>query len=394
MKTQPTNSKEASNLTLSNITFPISSLDAVVKAQGHDTLGSVLPLVNTSHSPLFVFTKDNEFIGLVSPYQALYSHSYPYSTKVSSIAWMPPYLTNDSPLFDVATFMLEKRVYVLPIFNDNKQLKGVIHAEDIFNYLAKSKALLTRIISTIKPHQPITADTGVTVGEVLQIIKDKHVSRVILVDEDKKLAGIVTRKDLLNAYMMPTQKQRFGKNGIAPTNWAFDEEKEHRKDDPIINYTTENVFANSDQIAQEILVKNLLTSKHNSIVLINKFKKPVGYLSMRDILVGLASLRPQEKINLIFSKPSSNVSDKEIKQAEEILMRFGNKQNKRDPIDMIEVTVEEPKTSEGGSIIFNTTAIVTPVSGAKIIAETKNRFYVDGIRSAIEQIKKQIRRRE
>lgn len=370
----------------------ISSMDSIVKSDADDTLGSVLPLVQSSHSPLFIFTKGNEFLGIVSPYQALYTHRYPYTTKISSIVLMSPYITKETQLYDVASYMLESRVYTLPLFVDDKQVEGVIHAKDILQNLIKDQDLVTSINFTIIAHAPVTANGNSSVGDIFQIMRDESVSRVILTDDKGTLSGIVSRKDLHNAFMNPTKKQRFGKNGIQQTDRAFDKEKEYRRDDPIKNYATELVYSLPNETKQEEIIKQLVASEHNSVVLVDKHKKPVGFLSMHDILVGLASLRPEKTINLIMTKPTSNVSGDDVKNAEESLTKFGRKMSKRIAIGKIEVTFEEPKTPGGGSILFNTSLIITPVSGAKIISKTKSRSFIDSIKTAIAQIEKQQRR--
>ncbi|HZJ18383.1 MAG TPA: CBS domain-containing protein [Patescibacteria group bacterium] len=390
MNKQPNkNLEDESSKKRFKISSYISSTDTVIKSDVDDTLGSVMPLVQSSHSALFIFNKDNDFIGLVSPYQALYTHRYPYHTKVSSITSKPPYITKDTQLYDVASFMLESRVYVLPLFDEKKQIVGVIHTKNIFQSLIKDQDLLTFISSTIKAHAPVTASSNSSVGDIFQIMRDKNVSRVVLVDDKELLFGIVSRKDLHSAFMKPTQKQRFGKNGIHQTDRAFDEEKEYRRDDPIKSYATEFVYTLPYETEQDEMIKQVIASEHNSVVLVNKAGKAVGFLSMHDILAGLASLRPEETINLIMTKPTNNVSEHEVKEAEEILTRFGQKMNKRIAIDKIEVTFEEPKTPTGGSILFNTSLFISPVGGAKIISKTKSRSFIDGIHSAIAQIEKQ-----
>jgi len=375
-----------------DISSYISSIDDVTTSEADDTLGSVMPLLQSSHSPLFVFTKENEFLGLISPYVALYTHRYPYTTKVSSIATQPPYITKETQLYDVATFMLETRVYSLPLFDNNKQIVGVIDSKDIFQNLIKDKDLLTFLSSTIKAHTPITANDNSSVENIFQIMRDKNVSRVVLIDDNGVLSGIVSRKDLHNAFMKPTAKQRFGKNDTAQTDRAFDAEKESRGDDPIEKYATSNVHTLRSDTNQEEIIKQLIESEHNSIVLIEKYQKPVGFLSMRDILAGLELLEPKETINIIMTKPTHNVSKDDVKEAEEILSLFGKKMNKRIAIEKIEVTFEEPKTPDENSIIFNTTLIVSPVAGLKIVSKTKNSSFIDGIHAAIAQIEKQERR--
>ena len=370
----------------------ISSMESIIKSEADDTLGSVLPLVQSSHSPLFVFDKENKFIGIISPYQALYTHRYPYTTKVSSIASKPPFITKETQLYEVASFMLESRVYALPLFDENKQIIGVIHAKDIFQNLIKAQDLLTYISSTIKTRAPVTASSDSSVGDIFKIMRDKNVSRVVLIDHNGVLSGIVSRKDLHKVLMKPTQKQRFGKNSMLKTDRAFDKEKEYRRDDPIKKYATELVYTLPYKTEQKKMLKQLVSSEHNSVILIDKYRKPIGFLSTRDILAILASLRPVETIKLLMTKPTSNVSEGDIAKAKEQLTRFGQKMNNRIAIDRIEVSFEEPKTPSGGSILFITTLVISPVAGVKIISKTKNRSFLDSIHSAISQLEKQERR--
>lgn len=370
----------------------ISSMESIIKSEADDTLGSVLPLVQSSHSPLFVFDKENKFIGIISPYQALYTHRYPYTTKVSSIASKSPFITKETQLYEVASFMLESRVYALPLFDENKQIIGVIHAKDIFQNLIKAQDLLTYISSTIKTRAPVTASSDSSVGDIFKIMRDKNVSRVVLIDHNGVLSGIVSRKDLHKVLMKPTQKQRFGKNSMPKTDRAFDKEKEYRRDDPIKKYATELVYTLPYKTEQKKMLKQLVSSEHNSVILIDKYRKPIGFLSTRDILAILASLRPVETIKLLMTKPTSNVSEGDIAKAKEQLTRFGQKMNNRIAIDRIEVSFEEPKTPSGGSILFITTLVISPVAGVKIISKTKNRSFLDSIHSAISQLEKQERR--
>jgi len=386
------NEKDYSAKKRFEISSYISSVDTVTKCNADDTLGSVLPLVQSSHSPLFVFDKENKFIGIISPYQALYTHRYPYTTKVSSIASKPPFITKETQLYEVASFMLESRVYALPLFDKNKQIIGIIHAKDIFQNLIKVQSLLIFISTAIKARAPVTASSDSSVGDIFKIMRDKNVSRVVLINHNGVLSGIVSRKDLHKVFMKPSQKQRFGKNSNPKTDRAFDKEKEYRKDDPVKKYETVNVYTLPYKTVQKKMLKQLVTSEYNSVIFIDKYKKPVGILSMRDILTGLASLRPMNKVNLLMTNPTSNVSEVDIKKAKEQLIRFGQKMHSRIAIDKIEVTFEEPKTPSGGSILFITTLVISPLAGVKIVSKTKNRSFLNSIRSAVDQIEKQERR--
>ncbi|CAN5278012.1 hypothetical protein BH10PAT1_BH10PAT1_7140 [soil metagenome] len=370
----------------------ISSVDSVVKSGTEETLGSVLSLVASSHIPVFIFTKEDEFFGLISPYQALYSGKHQYTAHVSSLVVKPQYITLKTPLYDVASYMLESRIYVLPLFSEDRKLTGTIHIKQVIKGILKDKDLLKYIASTIKSHAPITAKSDSSVGDIYAKMQEKEVSRVILVNNNGNLDGIVSRNGLLKAFTKPTEKQRFGKNGSQPTNRAFDEEKKYRKNSPVKNYATDMVNSLPSGTSQEEIINKLLSTQHNSVVLTDKNNKPVGFLSMHDILVGLASLRPEPTVNLIISRPSTNVTEGDFTKAKELLSKFGQKMNKRIAIDKIEVHFEEPKFPTGGTSIYNTTIIITPIAGTKIISKTKNKNFLESIYSAIAQIEKEQRR--
>lgn len=93
----------------------VSSLKTVVRSKGEDTLGSVLSRVNSSHEAVFIFDKQDEFLGLISPYKTLYSSNLPYTTKVSSIVFQPPLITEDMPIYTVAKHMLATKIYIARI---------------------------------------------------------------------------------------------------------------------------------------------------------------------------------------------------------------------------------------------------------------------------------------
>jgi CBS domain-containing protein len=212
-----------------NLASYIDPLDTVARSDAGETLGTVLPLANSSHTPVLIFSKDNEFLGIISPYQSFYLHKYPYTTKVFSLIIKPPFITVQTPLWDIASFMLASRVYVLPIFSNEREIEGVIHIKKILDGILKDPELLTYLSSSVKPRRPVTAHINASVGDIFRLMSVNNVSRVVLVDDEGHLAGIVSRRDLLKAFMEPTPKQRFGKNGFQPTDWAFDEEKRYRK---------------------------------------------------------------------------------------------------------------------------------------------------------------------
>lgn len=370
----------------------VSPLESVARSNSQNSLGSVLSLVDSSHSAVFIFNKKDKFLGLVSPFKTLYLSNYPYTTKVSSILFKPPNITKETPIYEVAEHMLATKIYVLPVFNKDGNLEGVIHAKDILQEIVKNPSILRFVSNHIQPHTPITAPLTTSVREVFHTLKEKGVSRMILVDTEGDLAGIVSRSDLIHSLIKPTSKMRFPKEGTHVGFYSLAGEKKFRKEEPIKKYYTVMVDSLPENTPLKKVVSHLITSSFNSIVLVNRRIQPVGFLSTKDILQAIVQLRPEVEIPLIIKKPSDSVSDTELEHAVEYLERFGRKLKKRMEIEKIEVASEEPKSPKGHTRAFNTTLIVTPIAGKSFVAVTKRRNFMRGIQEATTLIEKQRRR--
>lgn len=369
----------------------LSSLDTIIKGDEEETLGSALSLVNSSHSPVFIFNNEKKFLGLLSPYKTIYSKSYPYTTKATTAMFSPPNIIKETPLYRVAEHMISTKVYTLPIFDNHEELLGVIRAKDILQGLMNDHGLMSSISKLIKPHDPITSLADSTVGDIYQKLKKERISRIILVDDEEKLLGIVSRGDLLKAFIKPTSKQRFAGGGTARGFYSAEGEKKSREEKPISKYYITLVNSLSEDSPKNKIVSALIESGHNSIVLVDKYNKPSGFLSIRDLLDAIAKFKPLSDIPLMMQNPSGAVGDKELEDAKKYLNLFGKKLRKSMKIDKIEVTTQESKNVHGQTIEFDTSVIVTPIAGKPVIATAKQRIFLDSIKDAIVLIEKQHR---
>lgn len=370
----------------------LSPLLGAVRSDAESTLGSVFSLVNSSHEAVFVFEEDDEFLGLVSPFGTLYSSNFPYTTKVSSIAFVPPHINIDTPVYEVADHMLSTKVYALPVFDDQGEIIGIIRAQDIMREIIKNPRMLKFISEKIVPHDPITAPITATVKDIFHDFKEKGVSRMILVDAEGDLAGIVTRGDLMDTLIKPTSKLRFAKEGSSIGLRSLAGEKKSRQEEPVRKYHTALVDALSEDTPPIKIITHLVNSKYNSVVLTNKYQKPTGFLSTRDILHAITLLRPEPHVALTIMRPSASVTDAELTKATEHVEHFGIKLKKQLDIKSIEVSTQEPKSPHGDTKVFAITIMLTPVSGKTFVAVTEHRNFIDGIQEATKLIERQVRK--
>lgn len=280
----------------------------------------------------------------------------------------------------------------MPVFTKQGVLKGVIDAKDILKKIVKDPELLEFVAENVKRRTPITAPINALVKDIFHKFKEKAVSRMMLVDAKGALAGIVTRGDLMHAKMKPTSKMRFSTEGRQAGYNTFTGEKRYRKDEYVRKYYTVLVDSLPDDTAKSEIIKHLITSSHDSVVLVDKNIRPTGFLSTRNILQTLTLLRPQKTLPLSIRRPSSAVSESELARATKHLELFGKRLKKRMEIEKIELSSKEPRSAEGRTKTFNITLIVTPISGQAIIASTKQRKFIDGVQEATKLIEKQYRR--
>lgn len=370
----------------------VSPLASIIRCDSRSMLGSVLSRVRSSHDPVFVYDKSDDFVGLISPFETIFSSNYPYSTKVSSISFSPPNITKEAPVYQVAKHMLASKVYTLPVYDKEGEMEGVVYARDILEEIITNSSLLEFVSSKIEPHTPITAPITAVVKDVFNEFKEKGVSRMVLVDAEGDLAGIVTRGDMMQAMIKPTDKMRFPNEGSRVGHRSLGGEKKTRKTEPVTQYYTALVDTLLDSTPIPEIVKHLIISPHDSIVLVNKSNKPTGFLSTRDILQAFTELRPVESTHIMIKKPGTAVSDEQLKKVTDYLDLFAKKLSKRMDIEKIEVTSQEPKNTAGKTKKFNVKLIVIPVAGNPLVAETKERNFFDGVREAAALIEKQRRR--
>jgi CBS domain-containing protein len=125
---------------------------------------------------------------------------------------------------DAAKMMVERKFSVLPIVDDNQHLVGIITESDfvgkdaeIPHALASIKRILGQLhyfgdmeqiyhnaqgkkLSEVMSPNPLTVSPEDTLSNVVRLMGTKNIKRVPVV-ENKKLVGIVTRKDLIKAFI-------------------------------------------------------------------------------------------------------------------------------------------------------------------------------------------------
>lgn len=381
--------------TIKNIVKPAADF---VSCTTEDTIGSVADSFQSSHDAILVYdaNQPEKLAGLLINQLPAGKAPHPDTAKVGNFLVTPPRLNGDSVIVDILEAMLELRVSILPLRNEDDEVEGVVTVQDILHQLTEDKESLQLVASSINPRKPITAPMSSTVGEIASIMADHHISRVVLVSETNSLAGIVSRRDILDAYIAPSDRQRFGKLGNRSMSRSFDEEKAARVDQPVSTYATTKVETAADTRPLNQVIRPIIEGQTSSIVLVNEVNQPTGFISRRDLLEAMTSLQSQDSQPVIFKHTDMEVSAEDQQRLDEVAQNWANKITRSMPISQIVVSYEVAKTGEGRVREIETTVIVDPASGPSsdsLIAKTKSRSWLEGLREAIDILDSQLRRR-
>ena len=107
----------------------------------------------------------------------------------------------------------------------------------------------------------ITATPSMTVEEAINILYEKHIGSVVLIDDDKKCIGIFTERDAIR---------------LVAKNIELDQ--------PLGNVMTKNVITIQENSSINEVRKIVLTHKIRHLPVVNQEDRIVGLLSVRAIL--------------------------------------------------------------------------------------------------------------
>lgn len=346
------------------------------------TIGQVLEATDSSHKPVYVFD-GKKYLGVISAFQSIY-HNYhaPHTKKVVSELLHTPTITDDSTLYEAIRSMMDTRLYELPVVDANKKLTGVITIDTILKEIAQDKMISTFITECIEYKEPVVRRHEGTIEDVFHLLREKGISRIVLTDSLGKVNGIISRSDIQIAFFRPVDRQRFRGPAEDSRTTLFDSEEVYREDDPIERYSQKSVFTLSSELPKREIIKQLIESEYRSVVLVDKTQKPVGFLSLRDIIHCLATLEPEVTTPIVFKKPDDTVTDIQVEKAQKKVEHMVKKLSKIKPIEKVEVAVNQQKYANEKVAEFQT-RITISMKGQNVMVSAASKEYVDSIQNTI-----------
>ena len=98
---------------------------------------------------------------------------------------------------DISTKLLIGEFNGLPVIDSNAKVIGIVTAVDILRALRQGKNLDSLRAIDIMTRNPVVVKQDTEINEIIDIILQKAIILVPVVDDERKLIGVVGRLDIL-----------------------------------------------------------------------------------------------------------------------------------------------------------------------------------------------------
>lgn len=263
----------------------------IIKAAPTDTLSKVLGKLASSHDAAFIFDKNKKFLGIINPYHSMIKTSaFDGSMKVEHALFHPPHIRTNDSLERIIKLMNESKIHYLPVFDDKNSFIGITSARRILAFIRTLLVARTKInqIAHTRKGKVLTVLMTDPISKAQSLFKDYKTSKIVAVDGQGKLRGIVSHYDLIPYLIAPGKRSQKGRRG----------EKPRFKSTPVKNYakTTVLTMKLTDTVAEAI--DQIITREIGSIIIIDNESRPIGIVTTRDILDVLTSDQQKKEVRV------------------------------------------------------------------------------------------------
>lgn len=274
-------------------TVNLLKTENIIKIGKEELLSSALSKLASSHDAAFVFNDDKktEFAGLINPYFCLIKSSLPANTKVSHCLFHPPKIYTNSSISKVAQSMNDSKIHYLPVLDDQNELLGIISARRMLTALQDSQVFKVAISSIIKQSKRPLAivNENDSISTAVNLFKQTKLSKLIVVNKEGKLKGLLSYYDLINFLITPKHKEHRGDKVGGKIN--FNSQK-------ISNFSKTYVLTLTKNDTMDMALKMIIEKKIGSVVIIDQNRKPIGIITTKDFLTMIIRTEKQKIVEI------------------------------------------------------------------------------------------------
>ena len=249
----------------------------IIKVSPIDHLSKVLGKLSTSHDAAFVFNDENKYVGIVSPYFTMIKSSLPANTKVQHCLTHTARIYLNYPLSKVCELFIQSKIHYLPVFEEKDNFLGIISARRILSYLKDLPIFKVKVEKIINKRWQglVTVFEDDTIAQAIHLFKTKKISKLIVINHDKKLKGVLSYYDLIKLMISPKYSSHHGERVNEKISFYNYRVKNFAKN-YVLTLTKEKHLIE--------VIDLIVKKKIGSVIIIDKERRPLGIITTRDIL--------------------------------------------------------------------------------------------------------------
>jgi len=262
-----------------------------VSVDVEDTVSHLLGKLRVLDEISALVFSDGKLVGMVDKRKFLKSRLDAKIMKVKKIVTKVPILSPGDSETEAARLLDTSDMHSLPVVEDGEVL-GVVHARDILKSLKPS--LQKYRLSDVTTTKVFTLDEDEWISKAINRFREKNFDHVPILDKKGNLIGIVATTDLLEKYFAhpPGRMAGMGSRGAAAAPAKeFDFSRLPIKNEMSLLVHT---MSGSDTLSRAI---DTMFAEHLSSVIVVDGKKPVGIVTVKDLLEahGKLQAKPAKK---------------------------------------------------------------------------------------------------
>ncbi|MFQ6076746.1 MAG: CBS domain-containing protein [Candidatus Bathyarchaeia archaeon] len=251
----------------------IMGLDPVT-IRSEESVGTALGKMKERGVSTLVILDQSSILGTVS-YRDVLERDIDPNMKVDTVAVSVPSVSPDSNLVEAAFHLLHTTSKAIPVVG-NGELKGVIARHDVVKLVSKTREADDTPLSEIMSHPVQTISLDDTIGRAREIMREKNIRRLPVVNGHGMLVGIITMKDIAHKlYRWEREKMTVGERaGEALPRLSLPVEG-------LMSRPTQHLELTATvRDAADLMIRYDVSG----IPLMNRFGELVGMVTQRDIL--------------------------------------------------------------------------------------------------------------
>ncbi len=302
------------------------------------SLGSIKDFMEEEGLRAVAVEHEGEFKGAIS-YRELIRHAQynPESSKLEKVIHRPPEFEASDSLVDVAKLRIESGRKLLVALEGDK-LKGLIADQEFLDVSRRIKEFENYSTRNLASTDLIEVFEEDPIDKARNLMLDKDISRLPVLDSEGKLTGIIRSTDLLK---MIVPKESQSDSGSGPRSFEGDLEGSGEKES-MSNITVDQVM-NTTPVTQEGFgpaneAVELMQKRDQTDVIVTDNSYPAAIVTVKDfvnyirdqgqhnmVLVNLVGLEVEEEKAAVHDKIATQLRGslgRKVEKPEEISMHF------------------------------------------------------------------------